>query len=122
VEEAPRAALYKWRMFQWLLMTFLDKLGLELVSIRSGLPEADKRDDIRRLNDPSSDVDGMVTARAAGGEGINLQRCCHVLVTMEVSLLAAAGNLSSPDDSPPDPRPYQHHGPGDWASLPCQKA
>jgi hypothetical protein len=70
MEEAPRAALYKWRVVQWLLMTFLDKLGLELVSIRPGLPEADKRDDIRRLNDPSSDVDGMVTARAAGGEGI----------------------------------------------------
>jgi hypothetical protein len=62
----------KWPAVHWELVALLKNLGLETLSLRSGLPEAEKREVIERFNDPYDDVDMLVYNFSGGVVGVNL--------------------------------------------------
>lgn len=62
----------KWPAVHWELVAFPKNLGLETLSLRSGLPEAEKREVIKRFNDRDDDVDVLVSSFSGGVVGVNL--------------------------------------------------
>jgi superfamily II DNA/RNA helicase len=62
----------KWPAVHWELVAFLKNLGLETLSLRSGLPESEKREAIERFNDPDDDIDVLVSHFSRGAVGVNL--------------------------------------------------
>lgn len=89
----------KWPASHLLVYMFLTVLGLDVGSLRSGLPEAERRELLTRFNDPNSDIDAMIASYAAGSTSLNLQHGSCDMITMEVGLLIWINKPHLPHDT-----------------------
>jgi hypothetical protein len=61
-----------WPPTYMLAYGLLRLLGLNVLSLRSGITDVERRENIRQFNDPRSKVDYMIYSALAGESSINL--------------------------------------------------
>ncbi|KAK5651796.1 hypothetical protein OQA88_11663 [Cercophora sp. LCS_1] len=69
---------------QQLLVSILDKLCIQVLSVRSSNSQSERDQAYQQFNDPNSDVDVLVLNMAVNAAGLSLHRaCCRGLVLQE---------------------------------------